>query len=140
MNARLSRAGSSTVAESNPHSRLTAENRITDEHLTASLATRVMRWRVGPERFMTGDRGWLPRSQFQPLKRTADAFKLLENSCAVFTLTKSANGKFAARVQIGEAVGIAAGEPKARTISLAIAAALGICPDEQCATDVPLAW
>ena len=55
---------------------------MTSEHLTAILAERVMGWTVGPDRFMMGNRGWMPRWRFQPAEKLDDAFRLLEGGCA----------------------------------------------------------
>jgi hypothetical protein len=33
---------------------------MTSEQLTAVLAGRVMGWGVGPDRFLMGNRGWMP--------------------------------------------------------------------------------
>jgi hypothetical protein len=41
-------------------------NGIREEHLAAVLAERVMRWGVGPDRFLLSNRCWLPRWRFQP--------------------------------------------------------------------------
>src|ERR1039458_3711266 len=54
------------------------ERAMTGDHLAAVLAERVMHWRVTPDRFLTGNRGWLPRWRFQPTKNPKDAFRLLE--------------------------------------------------------------
>ena len=51
---------------------------MTNERLTAILAERVMRWSVGPDRLMTGNRSWISRWRFQPTVKLADALHLLE--------------------------------------------------------------
>ena len=47
---------------------------MTGKQLTATLAERVMGWRVGPDRFQIGNRGWIPRGRFRPTERLQDAF------------------------------------------------------------------
>ena len=39
-----------------------------------------MGWTVGPDRFMMGNRGWMPRWRFQPAEKLEDAFRLLEEA------------------------------------------------------------
>jgi hypothetical protein len=51
---------------------------MTADQLTGVLAERVMGWGVGPDRFLTGNRGWMPRWKFQPAQKLADAIRLLE--------------------------------------------------------------
>jgi hypothetical protein len=96
------------------------------EQLPAALAQRVLGWTVAPERFLTGQRGWIPRWHFQPLKRVEDAFKLLDVAATGFTLTLSGDHIFRARVQVGSRTGRATGKSKATTITVAIARALGL--------------
>jgi hypothetical protein len=53
---------------------------MTNDKLTSILAERIMEWSIGPDRFMMGGRRWLPRWRFQPVKRIADAMRLLEKA------------------------------------------------------------
>jgi len=95
------------------------------EQLTAILAERAMGWVVGPERFLLGGRRWLPRWRFRPLTELADAFQLIDRVADHYTLTK--NGRtFTAQVRTGSGRGTASGEQMARTITLAVARALGM--------------
>lgn len=95
--------------------------------LTASLAARVLRWRVTPERFLTGDRGWLPRWKFQPTQKMADAIRLLEAAdTEEHAVAVTANGRFYARVKIGGVTSEAHAQTKPLAICLAVAAAVGI--------------
>ena len=46
---------------------------MTSANLIPLLIKRVMNWDVGPDRIMTGARGWMPRDRFRPEERVADA-------------------------------------------------------------------
>lgn len=104
------------------HSGLTVMN---DERLTDELAVRVMRWRPAPDRFVKSGRSWIPRWRFQPLADLVDAFQLLDHAALNYTLTRDCH-MFTAHVRVGASRGTASGELKARTITLAVARALGI--------------
>jgi hypothetical protein len=98
---------------------------MSNEQFTAVLVQRGLNWKVCPDRFITSGRSWIPRSRFKPLARLEDAFLLLARVASNYSLT-SVSGKFTADVRVGDRRGSASGEPKARTITLAIAQALGI--------------
>jgi hypothetical protein len=102
---------------------------MTGDQFTALLAERLMGWRVGPERFLKGERRWTPRWQFQPLRRLEQALQLLERANGQYTLTKAADGTYTAQVAVGDQAGSAAGKSEAATITLALARALGIQVD-----------
>ena len=103
---------------------------MTAEVLTALLAERVMHWRVGPERFLMGDRRWLPRWRFQPAERLKDAFRLLEQSAPEeYSMGAGENGYFWVRVRVAGATGEALESSKPRAITYAIARAFGIDVD-----------
>jgi len=51
---------------------------VTSEDLSATLAARVMKWGVAPDRFILEGRRWLPRWRFRPVERIEDAFRLIE--------------------------------------------------------------
>ena len=104
---------------------------MTSEQLTAILAERVMGWGVGPDRFLMGNREWMPRWRFAPLTNLEDAFRLLDTSATAYTLATSKDGNFEAEVRVGEHVGKASGEPKARTITIALALAIGLEPPDE---------
>jgi hypothetical protein len=90
-----------------------------------------MGWVAGPNRFLTGNRGWRSRRQFQPLKRVEHAFQLLEKAAAIYTLAKSADGTLSAVVCIAGRRGSASCKSDAATITLAIAKAIGLnVPDD----------
>jgi hypothetical protein len=96
-----------------------------DQRATDQLARQVMGWRAAPDRFVKSNRGWIPKWRFQPFSELADAFQLLDNAARAYTLTS--DGRiFTAEVEIGDRRGKASGKSKARTVSLAVARALGI--------------
>jgi hypothetical protein len=100
---------------------------MTSEHLASLLAERVMGWSVGPDRFLTGNRGWIPRWRFQPSEKLVDAFRLLEQAAPdEYSLCVDAKGNFQATVTIAGATGEAHGVSKARVITCAVARAVGI--------------
>jgi hypothetical protein len=99
---------------------------VTNEQLTAILATHVMGWSVGPERFLLGNRQWITRSHFQPLDRVQDAFRLLHKAATGFSLSKTADGVFTATVRIEARPGTASSRSPAATITVAVARALGL--------------
>lgn len=79
---------------------------MTDEHLTALVAQRVMGWTVGPDRFMMGNRSWMPRWRFQPAKRLEDAFRLLERAAPQeCTMGTGENGGFWVKVRLASCTG-----------------------------------
>jgi hypothetical protein len=100
---------------------------MTNDQLTAVLAERIMGWTVGPERFMMGDRRWLPRWRFQPAMRLEDAFRLLERAAPQdYGVGTAKTGGFWARVRIAGATGEANEPTQPRAITLAVARAVGI--------------
>jgi hypothetical protein len=99
---------------------------MTVENLTAILAERVMGWRVAPDRFIMGGRSWQPKWRFQPLAHLDDAFQLLDKAGAKYIVEGTPDGKFTARVSIGDRTGTATGCSRPATISRALAKAIGI--------------
>jgi hypothetical protein len=100
---------------------------MTAEVLTALLAERVMHWRVGPDRFLTGDRRWLPRWRFQPAENLMDAFQLLDGAAPeAYSMSGGSEVGFLVRVRIGNFTGEAGGMSKPLAITHAIARAVGI--------------
>jgi hypothetical protein len=100
---------------------------MTTEQLTGFLAERVMGWSVGPDRFVRGKRGWMPRWRFQPAQNLEDAFRLLD--CAApdeFSISGGNNLEVVVRVRIGEVIREASGTSKPLAITHAIARAVGI--------------
>ena len=100
---------------------------MTSENLAALLAERVMGWTVGPDRFLIGKRGWMPRWRFQPAEKLEDAFKLLDSaSPQEYSIRGDDNGNVHVRVVIDGAAGEAQGRSKPLAITSAIARAVGI--------------
>ena len=99
---------------------------MSDERLEELLAGAILGWKVGPNRFMKSGRSWIPRWRFNPLGSLEDAFLLLHEADAAYKLTVDTAGAFNAEVRIGDRLGIATGNPKPRTITIAIARALGL--------------
>ncbi|HEY1205254.1 MAG: hypothetical protein ABSH46_11190 [Bryobacteraceae bacterium] len=103
---------------------------MTTDQLTAVLAKRVMGWGVGPDRFLTANRGWMPRWRFQPTENLDDAFKLLENAAPQDYSMGDGGKGFRVRVRIGRTVGEAHDISKPRAITFAVARAVGIEVDK----------
>lgn len=102
---------------------------MTSDLLTATLAEKVMHWGVAPDRFLLGNRQWISRTQFQPLNRVQDAFRLLRKLDSIYSLSRSGDGVFTAAVRLGDRTGRAAGESEAATITSAVARAIGLEPE-----------
>jgi hypothetical protein len=108
-----------------------------DDRLTEALAAQVLGWKAAPGRFLKSDRGWTPTWRFAPLTNLEDAFDLLDHAASTYKLATDKGGSFSAEVRVGRRTGKASGEPKARTITIALAHALGLeLPDE---VSVPVA-
>ncbi len=105
---------------------------MTSEHLAAMLAERVMGWTVGPDRFMMGNRGWMPRWRFQPAENLDDAFRLLDEAAPQeYSISGDDKGGLQVRVRVGVCTGTATAGPMATAIATAVARAFGIhVPDE----------
>ncbi|MGA2713570.1 MAG: hypothetical protein ABSG41_10735 [Bryobacteraceae bacterium] len=99
---------------------------MTDERLADELVRRALGWRPAPDRYVKPGRSWIPRSKFRPLADVRDAFRLLDAVTADYALVTTPGGTFTAQVRLAGRTGQAAGEPKARTICLALAQALGL--------------
>ncbi|MFZ5926321.1 MAG: hypothetical protein ACOYX1_02625 [Acidobacteriota bacterium] len=99
---------------------------MTAEAQIPELVRRVMGWGVAPDRFLIGNRSWIPRWRFQPLERLEDAFRLLEKAQPEhYSMGLDGSGRFSVEVRIGGKLGVARDELKPRAITLAIARALG---------------
>lgn len=96
-----------------------------DDRLTDQLALRVMGWKVAPDRFVKSGRSWIPRWRFRPLEELADAFQLLDCAADHYILKRDGRS-FTAEIRTGSCRATASGELKARTITLAVARALGL--------------
>ena len=98
---------------------------MTNERLTDFLAARVMGWRVGPDRFLLGDRRWIPRWRFQPMTRIEDALDLVAMAKAqTYTIGADTGGEFRATAIIAGVVGVATDASQARALTLAALRAL----------------
>jgi len=98
---------------------------VTDQRLTDELATRVLGWKPSSDRFVKPGRGWLPRWRFRPLEEITDALRLLDAATQHYIL-KSDGPTFTADVEINSRRGKASGRCKAKTISVAVARAMGL--------------
>lgn len=97
------------------------------EDLTTQLAQRVMGWEAAPDRFLLGERRWLPRWRFQPTEKLEDAFRLLDAAAPQnYKMGREAVGLFWVRVRIAGKTGEAQSQSKPQAITLAIARALRI--------------
>ena len=99
---------------------------MTDNVLIDRLALQVLHWRIGPDRFVTGNRSWLPKWRFNPLQRLEDAFMLLDHSKSVRYVISQTGGTFQVEVEHDGKIGKAAGKSKPRSITLALARSLGL--------------
>jgi Phage ABA sandwich domain len=100
---------------------------MTSETLAALLAERVMGWTVGPDRFLMGKRGWMPRWRFQPVEKLADALRLLEEATPQeYKICGDDKGNIHVLVRIAGTQGEARGTSKPLAITYAIARAVGI--------------
>jgi len=104
---------------------------MTVDQLTVVLAERVMGWRSAADRFLIGNRRWIARWRFQPLKNLGDSFRLLDAAKpAEYAMGRKRTGAFWVRVRLSKsAVGEAHCKSKPRAICLAVARALGVDVD-----------
>ena len=105
---------------------------MTPDHFTGLLAERIMRWAVGPERFLLGGGKWMRRSRFRPMEKLADALLLLESAAPQeYFIEGDETGITRVRLHIAGTAGEATEASKPRAITFAIARAVGIrLPDE----------
>ena len=99
---------------------------MTDERLADELVRRALGWRPAPDRYVKPGRSWIPRSRFRPFDDVRDALRLLDAVTTDYSLIAVPGGVFTAHIRLAGRTGKAAGEPKARTICLALADVLGI--------------
>jgi hypothetical protein len=81
---------------------------------------------VGPDRYLTGQRSWLPKWRFSPLQRLEDAFKLLDHDQSVRYVISQKDGRCHIEVEHNGKIGRASGDSKARAIVLALARSIGV--------------
>jgi hypothetical protein len=99
---------------------------LTDNVLIDQLARKVLHWSVGPDRFLTGNRSWLPKWRFNPLERIEDSFLLLDHSKPARYVVSQTGGKCRVVVEHDGKIGRAADDSKPRAITLALARSLGM--------------
>lgn len=99
--------------------------------LTNEFATDVLGWKAGPGRFNRGDRHWIARSRFKPFSDVKDTLRVLEALTDDYVVTGFPGGLIGAEVRIKGTVGTAGGYTMARTISVAVARALGMLGESQ---------
>lgn len=99
---------------------------MTDNVLIDRLAQQVLQWGVAPDRFLTGNRSWIPKWKFNPLERIDDAFGLLDHSGSSRYAILKAGGAFEVEVECHGRVGRATGRSSARAITIALARSLGL--------------
>jgi hypothetical protein len=105
---------------------------VIDERLADELILRTLCWRPAPDRYLTSSRGWISRSKFRPLANVRDALRLVDAVTRDYSLVATTGRPFMAQIRVAGRTGTAAGEPKARTICLALAEALGIEAEANC--------
>jgi hypothetical protein len=100
---------------------------MSDDQLAAILAERFLGWGAGPDRFLMGKRGWMPRWRFRPTDKLADAFRLLEAAAPTeYSISGDDKGNVHVCVRIGGSVGEARATCKPLAISYALARAAGV--------------
>jgi len=90
-----------------------------------------MGWKVCPDRYLKPGRCWIPRWRFRPFEDLEDAFQLLDRAADHFILTGDRNKVLTVDVQIRRRHYKASGVCRARTISTAVARALGLDVEER---------
>lgn len=99
---------------------------MTQARLSIALVERVLGWRVGEGRWITGpDRRWLSLPSFAPTDRIQDALHLLERANADFVIA-SRRGAVVAEVVIAGQTARARGTGLALVLCTALAKALGV--------------
>lgn len=109
-----------------------------DDRLTERLAAEILGWKATAGRYIKSNRAWTPSWRFAPLTKLEDAFGLLVASASSYTLATNPEGGFKAEVRVGGRIGKASGEPKARTITLALARALDLELPEEGSDSAPV--
>ena len=97
-----------------------------DNVLIEELAQMVLHWRVAPDRYLTGNRSWLPKWRFDPLQRLEDAFLLLDHNKSVRYVISQNGGRCRVEIEQNGRIGRASSDCKARAIVLALARSLGV--------------
>jgi hypothetical protein len=104
-----------------------SSERLNEARLTEELAARLLGWRAAPGRFLTTGRAWVARRRFAPFERIEDAVRLLDLATDHYRLDGGKDSPdFAIEIRIGSRTITASGKLKARTITTALACALGL--------------
>lgn len=99
---------------------------MTNERLTVALAAHLMGWTIGPDRFLTSKRSWIPRWRFQPAEKLEDCFRLMEAAAPdEYNITRDTEGNIEVRVRVAGTTGEARGKSVPDVITHAIAIAVG---------------
>jgi hypothetical protein len=100
---------------------------MTVDTLVSLLAERVMGWGAAPNRFLVGNRCWMPRWRFQPTKNLENATALLEAADpAECSIARHGRGDWSATVRIGGNTAKARAASPEMAITLAVAQAFGL--------------
>lgn len=99
---------------------------MSDQQLTGEFGVRVMGRTLAPGRYLRSGRSWISRSRFRPLVDLRDAIRLLDSVTDDYSLLAKPGSVFTAKMRVAGRIEKAAGEPKARTVSLALARAIGL--------------
>ena len=99
---------------------------MTDGRLADELVLRILGGRKAPGRYILTCRSWISESRFKPLVDVRDALRLVDAMTKDYSLVATPGGPFTAQICVAGRTGTATGEPRARTICLALARALGI--------------
>ena len=104
---------------------------MTDQRLVDELVSRAFGWRPAPDRYLKSRRGWISRSRFRPIDDVGDALRLLDALTSDYALVTLPGRAFTAHVRLAGRTGKASGEPKGRSICLALGLALGLIVEAQ---------
>lgn len=99
---------------------------MTETVLTDRLAQQLLGWEVARDRFLRGNRSWLPRWRFDPLRRLDDAFRLLYAAAPSQYVIRFTNDQFRVTIRLRGATGKASDDTLPRAIVLALAQALKV--------------
>jgi len=105
---------------------MTEEPAANEGRLADELVAKILGWKSSADRYVKPNRSWIPKWRFSPLKRIGDAFDLLEATKASYRLDCSPENVLRVEVEVGGQVGQAHGQLAARTITLALARAVGL--------------
>jgi hypothetical protein len=104
---------------------------LADSALVDQLAQQVLHWRVGPDRYLTQNRSWLPRWKFDPLNRLDQAFRLLDAAAPSRYGISFSNGRFHVEVEVKGIIGRASDTSRTRAIVTALGRSLKLKGTEE---------